>query len=221
MRQELSKAWKMQNYGMGKTGQMVFSIIFFVLGTIVNLFPVFQSNAMDVGTVFLMCAAMFPAQLVLSTDMAQMVQASPYKKRLQTSMPVRISLACTLAMFGWAVFLQVMSSKIQQTAFSQQGLHILLIGIWAFIMMVFSGVAYKFFLAALLVVYVLMFAAGFGIGINYEAFEHAAIHPLAAILADLVLIFAGALIQYGLQKLLYKFPLSKYAFGSGMKKEIS
>ena len=41
------------------------------------------------------------------------------------------------------------------------------------------------------------------------------IHPLVA---DIVLVLTGGVIQYGLMKLFYKFPLSKAAFGAAAKR---
>ena len=47
------------------------------------------------------------------------------------------------------------------------------------------------------------------------------IHPLVAIVADIVLVLTGGVIQYGLMKLFYKFPLSKVAFGVAIKREMN
>lgn len=44
------------------------------------------------------------------------------------------------------------------------------------------------------------------------------IHPLVDIVADIVLVLTGGVIQYGLMKLFYKFPLSKAAFGAAAKR---
>ncbi|MFQ7338344.1 MAG: hypothetical protein ACLROW_18470 [Roseburia faecis] len=37
-------------------------------------------------------------------------------------------------------------------------------------------------------------------------------------MADIVLVLTGGVIQYGLMKLFYKFPLSKAAFGAAAKR---
>jgi hypothetical protein len=39
-----------------------------------------------------------------------------------------------------------------------------------------------------------------------------------AIVADIVLVLTGGVIQYGLMKLFYKFPLSKAVFGAAAKR---
>ena len=47
------------------------------------------------------------------------------------------------------------------------------------------------------------------------------IHPLVAIVADIVLVLTGGVIQYGHMKLFYKFPLSKAVFGAAIKREMN
>lgn len=47
------------------------------------------------------------------------------------------------------------------------------------------------------------------------------IHPLVDIVADIVLVLTGGVIQYGLMNLFYKFPLSKVSFGAAIKREMN
>ena len=108
MKEQLSKGWKLRGYGLGVKTQRAFCIIFLIVGTLFKLSPLeTEYMGIDVGAVFLFCSAMFPAQLVMSLDMSQMVQASPYKKKLQTSIPAKmttagilIMTACLLAYLG-------------------------------------------------------------------------------------------------------------------------
>ena len=44
------------------------------------------------------------------------------------------------------------------------------------------------------------------------------IHPILAVALDIGLILLGALAEYGIASLFYKFSLSKYAFGAAMKR---
>ena len=47
------------------------------------------------------------------------------------------------------------------------------------------------------------------------------IHPLVAIVEDIALILIGGVIQYGLMRLFYKYPLSKAAFGAAIRREMN
>lgn len=223
MKEQLSKGWKLSGYGLGVKTQRVFCIIFLIAGTLLKLFPLeTEYMAIDVGAVFLFCSAMFPAQLVMSLDMSQMVQASPYKKKLQTSIPAKMTTAGILIMFGWSMFLQVISCVISGKNFADQGVKLLMTGMWAFVILLFTGVCYKFFVVSMIIMYILVLGAGMLVGIAQQFFiPKGFIHPLVAIVADIVLILAGGVIQYGFMKLFYKFPLSKAAFGAAIKREMN
>ena len=69
---------------------------------------------------------------------------------------------------------------------------------------------------------IFMFGAGMLLKIGLHFFiPKGFIHPLVAIVADIVLVLTGGVIQYGLMKLFYKFPLSKAAFGAAAKREMN
>ena len=220
MKEQLSKEWKLGGYGFEVKTQRAFGIIFFIVGTILKLFPVETDHlAIDAGAVFLFSSAMFPAQLVMSLDMSQMVQVSPYKKKLQISIPAKMTTAGVMIMLGWSIFLQVISCMISGKNFADQGVKLLMTGMWAFVILLFTGVCYKFFVVSMIVMYIFIFGAGMPLEIGLHFFiPKGFIHPLVAIVADIVLVLTGGVIQYGLMKLFYKFPLSKAAFGAAAKR---
>lgn len=220
MKEQLSKGWKLRGYGLGVKTQRAFCIIFLIVGTLFKLSPLeTEYMGIDVGAVFLFCSAMFPAQLVMSLDMSQMVQASPYKKKLQISIPAKMTTAGVMIMLGWSIFLQVISCMISGKNFADQGVKLLMTGMWAFVILLFTGVCYKFFVVSMIVMYIFMFGVGMLLEIGLHFFiPKGFIHPLVAIVADIVLVLTGGVIQYGLMKLFYKFPLSKAAFGAAAKR---
>ena len=220
MKEQLSKGWKLRGYGLGAKTQRAFCIIFLIVGTLFKLSPLeTEYMGIDVGAVFLFSSAMFPAQLVMSLNMSQMVQASPYKKKLQTSIPAKMTTAGVMIMLGWSIFLQVISCMISGKNFADQGVKLLMTGMWAFVILLFTGVCYKFFVVSMIVMYIFMFGVGMLLEIGLHFFiPKGFIHPLVAIVADIVLVLTGGVIQYGLMKLFYKFPLSKAAFGAAAKR---
>lgn len=220
MKEQLSKGWKLRGYGLGVKTQRAFCIIFLIVGTLFKLSPLeTEYMGIDVGAVFLFCSAMFPAQLVMSLDMSQMVQASPYKKKLQISIPAKMTTAGVMIMLGWSIFLQVISCVISGKNFADQGVKLLMTGMWAFVILLFTGVCYKFFVVSRIVMYIFMFGVGMPLEIGLRFFiPKGFIHPLVAIVADIVLVLTGGVIQYGLMKLFYKFPLSKAVFGAAAKR---
>ena len=220
MKEQLSKGWKLSGYGLGVKTQRAFCIIFLIGGTLFKLSPLeTEYLGIDVGAVSFFFSAKFPAKVVMSLDMSQMVQVSPYKKKLQISIPAKMTTAGILIMFGWSMFLQVISCVITGKNFADQGVKLLMTGMWAFVILLFTGVCYKFFVISMIIMYILVIGAGMLVGIAQQFFiPKGFIHPLVAIVADIVLVLTGGVIQYGLMKLFYKFPLSKAAFGAAAKR---
>lgn len=102
---------------------------------------------------------------------------------------------------------------------ADQGVKLLMTGMLAFVILLFTGICYKFFVVSMIVMYIFMFGAGMLLEIGLHFFiPKGFIHPLVAIVADIVLVLTGGVIQYGLMKLFYKFPLSKAAFGAAAKR---
>ena len=125
-------------------------------------------------------------------------------------------------MFGWSIFLQVISCVISGKNFADQGVKLLMTGMLAFVILLFTGICYKFFVVSMIVMYIFMFGAGMLLKIGLLFFiPKGFIHPLVAIVADIVLVLTGGVIQYGLMKLFYKFPLSKAACGAAIKREMN
>lgn len=221
MKQEFSKIKKLLKFGIGVKSQIVFSVIFLVAGSLMEIFPVFGSEYMgiDVGAIFLLCSVMFPAQLIMSLGMSQWVQASPYKKKFQTSIPAKMTTFGNVIMFAWSVLLQVISTAMHGKTLADAANHLLLIGIWAFLILIFTGVCYKFFLLSMVVLYAITFLIGMfgGIGMRFLV-PQGFFHPVAVIVIDLALILLGGLIQYGISMALYHVPLSKIAFGAAMRR---
>lgn len=61
-------------------------------------------------------------------------------------------------------------------------------GMWAFVILLFTGVCYKFFVVSMIVIYIFMFGAGMPLEIGLHFFiPKGFIHPLVAIVADIVL----------------------------------
>ena len=94
MKKKISDLFCLMKCGLSFKSQVAFGILFLILGSVWEVFPILgEVNMIDMGSVFLFCAVMFPTQMLISLDISEMAQTSPYKKALQTSIPAKIS-AC-------------------------------------------------------------------------------------------------------------------------------
>ena len=223
MKKKISDLFCLMKCGLSFKSQVAFGILFLILGSVWEVFPILgEVNMIDMGSVFLFCAVMFPTQMLISLDMSEMVQTSPYKKALQTSIPAKISACGGVLVLAWATLLKGIVYATGNIS-GNLGWQLLQIGIWMFLLMIFNGVCYKFFIISLIIMYILMF--GLGMSAGMASFGKGGmmsgmvqIHPILAVVLDIGLILLGALAEYGIASLFYKFPLSKSAFGAAMKR---
>ena len=222
MKENLIKGWKLARYGLNFKLQLVFMIVFFVLGTVATIETENTIGVLDSGTVFLLCTAMFPAQMLLSLDITELAQTSPYKKKIQTDMPALITVAGTYLMFIWNLILLAVSCGIRGISYADMSWRILLVGIWAVIILLFNGFCYKHFILSLVALYMVAFGGGFAVGIGQMVGKigNISLNPVLSILISTVLILIGGALEYALTLLFYKQPLSKMAFGALAKKNL-
>lgn len=229
MKKELSKELKLIPHGMSPKMNLVFMISFVILGIVFELLnykmsveDVSVTMGFNLGGVFLFCAAMFPGQMLISLDIAALVQTSPYKRRLQTSMLTEITLMGNLIAMTLIIVLRGIACAVTNTSFEKGFASLCMTGVIGFFIMAFSSVMYKHFIASLLMLYVLMIAASGGYG--YLSFcisrgiMNFSIHPIWVVILCYVLILLGALLENIVAKLFYKHDISKLAFGAAMKR---
>ena len=54
--------------------------------------------------------------------------------------------------------------------FADQGVKLLMTGMWAFVILLFTGVCYKFFVVSMIVMYIFMFGVGMPLEIGLRFF---------------------------------------------------
>lgn len=93
MKNDLAKGFQLMRFCLSKYTNFIMMVVFFCLGLTMELLE--SSGAVPqrsggyfpigIGAIFLVCTAIFPPQMAVSLDVCLMAQASPYKKKLQTS----------------------------------------------------------------------------------------------------------------------------------------
>lgn len=222
------KEIKLTPYGLSPKMNLFFMIFFIIVGTVMELqsYTVMINDASSgsfyLGGVFLFCAAMFPGQMLVSLDVSALVQASPYKKRLQTSMLTQITLITNLIVLTLMIVLRIIYCAVMHTDFKSGLISLCMESICGFMIMMFSGVAYKHFIAAIVCLYACMLIGSmsynFLIAQVFNGMPNISLHPALVVLLCYALIFLGAVLENLIAKLFYKHEISKLAFGSAMKR---
>lgn len=222
MFEQVKKGLKLVKYGLTFKMQIAFSVIFLLFGVFVE----FAGRGRNMlGGFYIVLSAMFVIQLIISMDISTMVQTSPYKKKLQTSIPI---LTCTpIMLFSYTVVVLIrlyyiyLDPAISENPENQGAVKA---GLMAIILLLFfvsayMGICFKYFLVSLIGLVLFVYPISF---IFHELSIYKIVNeiPTAAIVAaGYVLIIAGQCISYLLTRLTYKKDLSKYAFGAAMKRQ--
>jgi hypothetical protein len=172
-----------------------------------------------IGGYYIVLSSVFIIQLIVSVDFSTMVQASPYKKKLQTSIPVLVSTPVMFVMYTLLVLLDLYffqaATEDESRLEIKSGL--LVIGVLLWLSSIYMGICFKYFLAAMIGLCVVIAPiASIGTHLDTGFVDHI---PMAAIVAaGYVLILLGQFLAYLISRLAYRKDLSKYAFGAAMRR---
>jgi hypothetical protein len=207
------KLWK---YAISAKSQIVCATIFFLLGAV---WEIGNQGTGVIGGFYIVLSSIFITQLIVSVDFSTMVQASSYKKKLQTSMPVLVSTPVMLVTY---TFLALIRVYFFQASSEEEGrleikFGLLLVGVLLCLTSIYMGICFKYFLAAM-VVLELVIVPILVIGMDFDTGFVAHIPMAAIVAAGYVLIVLGQFLAYLLSRLAYRKDLSKYAFGAAMRR---
>jgi hypothetical protein len=212
MRKEWKKTYQLLIYGFKAKLQLGIGAAFVVLGV---LLTIFSSDMSYLGGLYIVMGGMFGYQIFISLDVSTLVQTSPYKRKLQTSIPL-LSMA-PVVYLTYTIIAVVWGCRGSDMVGAPVAL--LFLAGTASLLVVYLAVVYKFFWIMILMFAVAFgFGSGAGAGVAMSADMVASLGYPAAVLLGYVMITAAHFLAYGISLLLYKREFSKYAFGAAMRK---
>lgn len=231
MKNELRKAWELIKFGVcvNKVINILFLIIFVAIGIVGEIFylstGISFSYGFDISAFLLLAAVSFPAQFLITNDVAHVVQTSSYKKKIQTKMFAEVLLVTTLFAMTVFVLARAIATAIHPEFADKFWADVPWLGALTLLLLVFTEVIYKYFWAALIALYVfLMFVggiAGYQTAVSgTNAFLQNRLPIAGNIVIGYVLAIVGVGAAYLLSLAIYKKPFSKAAFGAAMSKYV-
>lgn len=222
---DFKKALQLSLYGFKAKVQMIFMIVFVIVGFVWEYF--FQGMHW-IGAYFIVLAPIYVSQLLYGMGMSNMVASSPYKKKLQVLYPALLNFFFELIAMTIIVLLKIF--EIRSCPENKGGLMYVLLSVCMFCIVLnfYSAIVYKYF--ALSIVLMLVPVMGLSYIFTSESFNNYEGGLLSTLidhmsLGVLVLIcyltvILGAVLQYAVSTALYKKPLSEYAIGMAMRKAL-
>lgn len=215
--EQIKMGMKLLRYTFGIKTCLICQALLSCVGILGFFLPVQITGRM--AGFFILLGSLWVVQMICSLNVSHMVQASPRKRALQTSVPALLSFICSMILYLVVVLfcgLKSLGAASDERQILVEG--VLMNGIIAFLLLVYSGVAYKWFIAATVGFFVAIYAL-MGAFRMMSVMGYALNLPFAgAVGIGILCIIAGALAEYGLSLLLYKVPVSKLAQMHGLQK---
>lgn len=223
----LKLGFKTLKYAHAVKSTMIFGIIIVILGEVLCLMSLVTGDISGGGLpggYFFMLTALFILQLLYSVNMSNLVQASPMKKKLQTSVPATLSTFCMLIGYLLAVVTEGFVAYRRPESMGVVCGHIIFTVVMMAVIMLYTSVCYKYFFAAtvmFLVVFFLCFGYMTGSGMWLAGLQGSGWETFAliAVLGAAALLVFGVL-QYFLSLAVYKAPMSKRAQAAALRRQL-
>lgn len=212
---DLLKAYRLAWYGGRAKTQGMFSILFFGLGILID---VLSGGESFVGLFYMVWAAVFLYQMILTVDLSTLVQSSPLKKKIMVDYPLFSVLPVMYLILGIVTILHYFIAR--NSGLEHQMIHcsnMFMAGYSLMIGLIYFGIGFKKWIVGLLafILLLLPLAKIFPLEevvatmIEQQGFSYS--YWLCVILSFVCMTIGGA-ICYGLSILLYKKPLSLIMF---------
>ena len=176
------------------------------------------------GGYFIMLTALFLVQLLWSVNASNLVQASPMKKKLQTSVPAILSTFCMTVGYVVVVLTEVIAAYIRPERICYICVLILFTAAVMGVVMLYEAACYKYFFLATLL-FVTCFVVGYGYLMRgteqlAEFMQYGwGSFALTTVLGLVILWVCGAL-QYFISLTIYKAPVSKHAQRATLRRQL-
>ena len=206
MLKDIKLGFKLLRYGY-KLKLNVIMLVFFAIFGIAS--EIFSKGTSIIGGVYFMMSGMFTFQLIMSMDVSELIQSTSLKKKLQIYIPV---LASTVIIFvvERVVLIQMGVADKTQIIYTLFMLDVILL-----ITYLYTSICYKYFVLGFILFMVAFMAA-------FMALDNTAFMGFADTIAALglpvialfgyIAIFVGGALEILIGELLYKKPLSEFAF---------
>lgn len=208
---------KLLRYAWGIKTTLLSGGIFFLLGLLSFTMSV---QTWYLGGYLLMVLAVYPAQLLSSLTVSNLVQTSPWKKALQTSVPTALTAGAFALTYGGALIISLLRLNARPEMREDMVMILVLFAFEIFLIMTYCGIAYKTYVlgTALFIIVFVIGSSVIQIGAALGVFGGVSVFVAAC--SGFAAMLLGSAVQYGLSLMLYKRALSKNAQYPGLRKYI-
>lgn len=209
---------KLLRYSHGVRLSISIAAVLVMFAMAIEFVPVFKYSRI-LGDYLILANGMWLIQLLYSINFASLVQTSRWKKKLQTSVPAIVGFSGYALSYLFIIIIKlpgfVGADAGQRADISAMLFMDAVIGAG---MMIYSGMAYKFFIPSTIIFFVMFYRWYYSTGSGMSNMPQIDLPVWEAAGAGYLILVAGAMLQYGMTRLLYRFPLDKRGQGRGLHK---
>lgn len=224
MIKQLKMGFKMLRYTHGIKTCVIWMIVIFLFGILLEWSASGENVSFNqIGIYFMMMIAIWPLQLLVSLNVSNVVAASPWKKRIQTSVMALVSVVAFL--FAYLLVIVIEAVKLAKGMILEEDFtfFILWAAFFAGVLMIYMAFSSKYFVVSTIGFVISMSVLSCIVSVRTYTnigILHISMHPALVILIGVLIIVAGSLLEYGISLLLYKIPVSKYAQMNSLRKKM-
>lgn len=207
---------KLLKYGSNIKSSIAAAALFFLLGL---FFLIMDSEGIVIGSLYIFASLLMLLQVYNTLLSIGMVTASPKRRMLETWLNDILGLLTGICYYIFLLIIAVIKMNLEDGAMEQQyGTAFLFAGMMGGWILVYCGMAWKSFLIS-----VIIFSGGFFV--IFSEFSNAieegiSINPGIGALLGILAVVLGAVIAGIIRRVLYKIPISKYAVGANLRKQM-
>lgn len=189
--------------------------LFLLLGII---FEFASIGTQMIGSFYIVLSGMFLYQMIMSSDISTLVQASPYKKKIQCHYPMIAVIPWMFITLTIVLGIHYAFSLKDQTEPQRQCRTLVVLGLCIFFMLVYFGVAYKFFVSATVFLVVSIMVVMVGTNTLFTMDNPIELTFAGCAVFDYICAILGCVLCKILTEVFYKKDLSRLAFRGLIKK---
>lgn len=225
---DLKLGFKIMKYGHSAKLSIIGSIVLAVLGLVLCIISI-TAKISFLGGYILTLSVLLLLQLISTVNAANLVQSSPMKKRLQTSVPAFFSILMMLAAYllNVVVVAVVVCTKPEEEVYCYT--QIIYTAALMGMIMLYYGAVYKYFVASSIIfftVFIFVYPSILSGDINEELYWSYMPYAepwqnfILTTVIGLAFILVCGVLQYLISLAVYKAPISKLALGARLRSQM-
>ena len=212
MLKDIKLGFKLLRYGY----KLKLNVIMFVFFAVIGIASDIMSKGTSIiGGVYFMMCGMFTFQLIMSMDVSELIQSTSLKKKLQIYIPVMSRTVINLVVFTFLVIERVILIQNSVADKKQLIFTLFTLDVELLTVYLYTSICYKYYVLGFIVFMVLfmgvftVFSGAAFVPVSNAVFKLGL--PVVALLGYIA-ILAGGAFEILIGELLYKKPLSEFAF---------